>query len=108
MAKDLIAECTLPAPIKPPATGDNKVDEALAKLQVWELSSADPNDRPYSDDYKQACKVASAAGYQKLLPLLDEPGLFDVGNVTWDDARHSKLTPSKKKEYAKVSDAAGH
>jgi hypothetical protein len=106
MAKDLVSEQTLPTPIGPISTGKPKLDAALEQLAVFPHSSAHPSTRPSGNDYTKLVKVANTASSKELLKVLAMKGLLEVGGSKWDEVRYNKLSPAKKKEYKKASDAA--
>lgn len=106
MPKDLVSEQRLPTPVTLPSTGNPKADAAIAQLLVFPHSPAHPSTRPGGNDYDKVSKAGTAAGSKALCKLLDTPGLFEVGQSVWDEARYNKLSPAKKKEYRKASEAA--
>lgn len=106
MAKDLVSEQKLPTPVTLPSTGDAKIDAALATLLVFPHSASHPWTRPSGPDYDKVCKVAAKADSKALLKILATPGLLEAGQSTWDEDKFAKLSPAKKKEYRKATEAA--
>lgn len=106
MAKDLVSEQRLPAPIGPFSTGNAKLDAALEQLAVFPHSPVHPSTRPSGNDYDKLVKVANTASSKQLVNVLAMKGLLEVGRSTWDEDRYNKLSPAKKKDYKKASDAA--
>lgn len=98
MAIDLMRVNRMPAPLDPPKTGDAKLDAAIAKLQAWEHSPANPFPTPGGHDYVATVKLARKAKPAALLSLLTDAAC-DAGHLHWDDGALGKLGTKDKKAF---------